>query len=146
MIYYSKFKELANFFLLTLTLFSVKSLARNAPMTLVCNDSKYVEIARFAPLRQGQAIAISPSGKYLAVIGLFGRNILIYKPDGTLVRDIPRVDTYTNLSLFFRNDAELVAPAGSKAGQDAMLEIWNVEDDSPSRIIEGLYPGKGFLQ
>ncbi|MBV1836301.1 WD40 repeat domain-containing protein [Acetobacter estunensis] len=117
--------------------------APKAPMTINPDDIRYVKTACFPPLRQCQGIAISPSGKYIAIIGLFGRNILIYKPDGTLVRDIPRNQTYVVRDLFFRNDHELIAPAGANAGPDAMLEIWNVENDSPSIVINGQHPGEG---
>ncbi|GBQ22997.1 hypothetical protein AA0472_0954 [Acetobacter estunensis NRIC 0472] len=135
---------------LSIIIFSVVHLIKmfekktpKAPMTINPDDIRYVKTACFPPLRQCQGIAISPSGKYIATIGLFGHNILIYKPDGTLVRDIPRNETYLVRDLFFRNDHELIAPAGANAGPDAMLEIWNVGNDSTSVVINGQHPGEG---
>ena len=99
----------------------------------------------FSLNRPAQAVAISPSGDRIAVLGDFGTDIRILDTKGHLLRDIPRSGTTADTSLEFLNDDEALAPAGDDAGPDAMLQAWEATGQGASRAVAGSSPGGGPL-
>ena len=93
--------------------------------------------------RPGQGLALSPDGSRLAVLGLYGSGIEILKQDGELLRHIGRSGLIVTPEIAFVDDNTILTAAGYEAGQDAMLEHWQVIGDTSRRVVIGPAPGRG---
>ena len=94
------------------------------------------------PGLNGQAVAVSPNGRRIAVLGDFGGDVLVLDAVGNVLRRFPRLGTTANLALDFMDDDAVVIPASSTLPA-AMLQIVPAAGDAPARAIPGPEPGTG---
>ena len=94
------------------------------------------------PGLNGEAVAVSPDGGRIAVLGAFGGDVLVLDAKGNLLRRFPRLGTTANLALDFAGNDAVVIPASSTV-PDAMLQIVPAAGDAPARAIPGPEPGSG---